>query len=402
MLFLYYKQFVICTIILVVAGCAQPVHHQPLSKEKYDFQHIADTGEGKRWWGDTKPLKLDEYLKKQAKALKQRFPSAVTAKDKSSAPDFDSLTISGGGADGAFGAGILIGWTKSGKRPEFELVIGTSTGAVIAPFAFLGPKYDATLYKIYSQLTKDKVYSSQVISGLLGGSSFADTKSLKQQIDKFITLELIKAIAQEHRKARDLMVVTTHFDAMRPMIWDIGAIASEENEEAVLKIRKIILASASIPVYFPPVTFERQMNGQSYTELHVDGSLTRNAFAYPAQINISYIEKVQGLIFNRNIYVIQNSNSKIQFEESKTDLSSIALRSILGLLQDKINSDIERIYYLSQRDKLNFNMIEIPSSFVADKAIEFDTEYINKLLDLGTKLGESGNFWYSKPPSERD
>ena len=386
--------------IVLSAGCANKVIHKPLSKQVYKATDFSDAGGMERWWGDTKPPSLEKHLQQQAIILKQRFPTAADSKSVTS-PNFDSLTLSGGGADGAFGAGILIGWTKSGKRPEFELVAGTSTGAIIAPFAFLGPDYDHTLFEVYSELTKEKVYTSQLLSGLMGGSSIADTKSLQLQIEKYITLDLIKKIAEQHKKARSLLIVTTHFDAMRPMIWNIGAIASKENEAAVIQIRKIILASASIPIFFPPVALDWQVGQHNFTELHVDGGLTRNAFSYPAKISINEIEKVQGLSFNRNIYVIQNGNSNIQYEESTTDLPSIATRTTLGLLQNKINSDIERIYYLSQRDQLNFNMIEIPESFIADKAIEFDSSYINRLLTLGIELGSKGNFWHQKPPSER-
>ncbi len=391
--------FVVFTSLLCTS-CAQKVAHTPLSKSEYNAIDFADSTRVERWWGDVKPPLLEKNLQHQAIILQQRFPSAVKAKSGTS-PSFDALTLSGGGADGAFGAGILIGWTQHGNRPEFELVVGTSTGAVIAPFAFLGAEYDDILFEIYSQLTQEKVYQSQLLSGILGGSSIADTKYLKLQIKKYITLDLIKKIAIEHKKARSLLVVTTHFDAMRPMIWDIGTIAMKENNAAVEQIREIILASASIPIYFPPVAIELHDKTKPYTELHVDGGLTRNAFSYPAQISIDEIERIQGLYFNRNIYVIQNGNSRMQYEPAETDLSSIAARTMLGLLQDKINSDIERIYYLSQRDKLNFNMIEIPDDFIADKAIEFDSTYINKLLKLGIKLGRNGDFWHKKPPSER-
>ena len=292
-----------------------------------------------------------------------------------------------------------MGWTKPGKRPQFELVTGTST--IIAPFPFLGEKYDDILYDIYAKLTREKVYESRFLNGMLGGSAIADTSSLGTQIEKHITLNLIKEIAAEHRKARSLFVVTTHFDSMRPMIWNIGSIAEKENNEAVLLIRKIILASASIPVLFPPVKFEREIDGKIYTELHVDGGGTRNAFSYPAKITMPNIERIQGLHFERNVYVIQNSNSKLSYEPAPTDLAGIASRTTLGLLQNKINSDIEKIYYLSKRDGTYFNMIEIPDYFKADKAIEFDSVYINELLKVGLEMGQTGSFWHSLPPSER-
>lgn len=393
----------IIILSLLVSACAQRIKHTPLTPEQYNAIEFSDPGGSDRWWGDTAPPKLEESLKKSAVILKQQFPRAAIShhENTSNPPKYESLIISGGGADGAFGAGILVGWTKSGKRPQFELVTGTSTGAIIAPFAFLGEKYDDILYDIYAKLTREKVYESRLLNGMLGGSAIADTSSLRAQLEKHITISLIKEIAAEHRKARSLFVVTTHFDSMRPMIWNIGSIAEKENNEAVLLIRKIILASASIPVLFPPVKFEREIDGKIYTELHVDGGVTRNAFSYPAKITMPNIERIQGLHFERNVYVIQNSNSKLSYEPAPTDLAGIASRTTLGLLQNKINSDIEKIYYLSKRDGTYFNMIEIPDYFKADKAIEFDSVYINELLKVGLEMGQTGTFWHSLPPSER-
>lgn len=390
-----------CCVLL--AACAQKIVHTPLSSEQYSAIAYSDSGGLERWWGDAAPPLLEESLKQHSVILKQRFPDAVITNttEPPQRPKYNSLIISGGGADGAFGAGVIVGWTKSGKRPQFEVVSGTSTGAVIAPFAFLGPKYDDILYDIYANLTREKVYKSELLKGIFGGSAIADTTSLKEQIKQHIDLNLIKKIAIEHRKARSLFVVTTHFDAMRPMIWDIGHIAENENEEAVLLIRKIILASASIPVLFPPVKFERQIEGKIYSELHVDGGVTRNAFSYPAKISIADIERIQGLEFERNIYVIQNSNNRLYYEPAPTDLAGIASRTTFGLLQNKTNADIEKIYYLSQRDGVNFHMIEIPDSFRADKAIEFDSTYINALLKLGVEVAQQDSFWHKLPPSER-
>ena len=390
----------VLTFTFLLSGCAQKILHKPLDKKTYDALAFSDSLSEDRWWGDTLPPSIKRNLIQQAEILKQRFPTAINA-DSENAPEYNSLTISGGGADGAFGAGLLVGWTQSGQRPQFEMVTGTSTGAVLAPFAFLGSKYDEVLLSIYSELTKDKIYQSQFFSGFFGGSSIADTTSLQEQIKKYITLDLIEKIAEQHKKSRSLFIVTTHFDAMRPMIWDIGGIASRRDNASVKLIRKIILASAAIPVMFPPVTFEFEKNGKLFTELHVDGGVTRNAFSYPAKISVKEIEKIQGLIFKRNVYVIQNGNSKIPFAPSPVDMIGIATRTTLGLLQEKINADVERIYYLTQRDEIGFKMIEIPDEFVADRAIDFDPEYMNQLIALGIEIGSTGNFWHSTPPSIR-
>ena len=290
----------ITLLIFLVAGCAQKIKHTPLTPEQYNATEFSDPGGSDRWWGDTAPPKLEESLKKSAVILKQRFPRAAIShhENASNPPKYESLIISGGGADGAFGAGILVGWTKSGKRPQFELVTGTSTGAIIAPFAFLGEKYDDILYDIYAKLTREKVYESRLLNGMLGGSAIADTSSLRAQLEKHITISMIKEIAAEHRKARSLFVVTTHFDSMRPMIWNIGSIAEKENNEAVLLIRKIILASASIPVLFPPVKFEREIDGKIYTELHVDGGALATRFRIQPKLLCPISNAYKGFTLN--------------------------------------------------------------------------------------------------------
>lgn len=239
------------------------------------------------------------------------------------------------------------------------------------------------------------------MSGLLSGSAVSDTTSLKKQIKKYVTPELVEAIAKEHAKNRKLFVVTTHFDAMRPMIWDIGEIASNRGKDAAPLIVKLILASASIPVLFPPVPIERKINDKHFTELHVDGGMTRSVFAYPAQISVKEVDRIQGLNFHRNVYVILNSNNRLPYEPASVDVLSIAERSTNGLLQNQANADIERIYYLAQRDGINFNMIEIPDNFVADGATNFDPTYMKKLLELGMEIGRKGSFWHDKPPAER-
>ena len=394
------KYTLIFSAILFLSACAQTVEHHPLSTADYEAMEFADAGGVERWWGDALPPDLEAGLIENAKILRKRFPDAVHA-TRDNAPVQSTLALSGGGANGAFGAGILVGWSESGLRPEFEMVTGSSTGSIIAPFAFLGSEYDDTLLEIYSSITRDDIYQPKVLTGLLSGSALADTASLQKQIEKYVTQELVTAIAVEYKKNRSLFIVTTHFDAMRPMIWNIGAIAAQGGTDSRDLIRKVILASAAIPIMFPPVPIEWEENGKRFTELHVDGGVTRNVFAYPAQISIKEIEKIQGLTFRRKIFVIQNGNTQLRYEPAKTGVMSIAARAVKGLLQNKGNADVERIYYITQRDGVAFNMIEIPNSFVADGATDFDPDYIAKLLALGRATGKRGDFWHDKPPSER-
>lgn len=390
------NSFLFVVLALALSACAQTVQHTPLSSHEFNALDFADAGGDERWWGDTAPPNLMEAARERKDFFQRKL-----AKAKGSDPVINLLTISGGGANGAFGAGILAGWTQSGERPQFDVVTGSSTGAIIAPFAFLGPQHDQTLLDIYATTTRDTVYQPKILTGLLSGSAVSDTKSLAKQIEKYVTPELLQAIAKEHEKGRRLFVVTTYFDAMRPMIWDIGYIARARPVDGLNLVRQVILASASIPVLFPPVPIEWQEGGKTFTELHVDGGMTRSVFAYPTQIDVQKLDKAQGIQLKRDIYVISNGNSDLDYDPAPVDVMGIAERTTYGLLQNQANADIDRIYYLSQRDHLNFKMIEIPDSFRATGAIDFEPEYMKALLNLGQSIGKQKDFWYKKPPSER-
>jgi len=182
--------YLILITSILLAGCTKTVVHTPLTTEEYLALDFDDAGGLERWWGDIKPPDLKEGLLAEANILKQQYPNAANATD-TNAPVRNLLAISGGGANGAFGVGILNGWTKSGQRPEFHIVTGASTGAIIAPFAFLGSEHDSTITKIYSTLSKDKIYQSQLFSGLVLGSAITDTASLEKQIETYVTIDLL-------------------------------------------------------------------------------------------------------------------------------------------------------------------------------------------------------------------
>ena len=196
------------------------------------------------------------------------------------------LSISGGGADGAFGAGLLKGWSESGTRPEFWAVTGISTGALIAPFAFIGSDYDDELESLYTTLsTSDLVKKRSLIAGLTS-DAFGDTAPMREVLQKHIDAEMIEEIAQEYARGRRLLIGTTNLDAKRPVIWNIGAIAAVGTDESAQLIRDVILASASIPGMFPPVRITARIGDEEYDELHVDGGVSSQVFLYPAQVNL--------------------------------------------------------------------------------------------------------------------
>ena len=383
---------------LFLVACVSPVSHQPLTAEEFaevNFSELVPF----RWWGDEAPVQMEEGIKQLAPALKARFPEAVNA-DPKTAPMLNTLVISGGGANGAFGAGILSGWTESGKRPQFDYVTGVSTGAIIAPFAFLGPEYDYQLLEIYLSLKPEEIFRFSISGGLFG-SAVSDTTPMRQKVEANITADIVEAIAQQSRTGRSLAIITTHLDANRPVVWDIGAIAQLPMDRALPLIRELILASSAIPAFFPPITIDWEFNGKQFTELHVDGAVTRQVFAYPAQFRADKLNELLGLTFRQQIFVIQNANTQTVYQPAPVKTLPIARRALDVLLLNQLNGDVERIYNLAKRDGIDFHMVAIPDSFLADGSVDFDPDYIASLIALGRGIGRNGHFWQDLPPSLR-
>jgi predicted acylesterase/phospholipase RssA len=386
------KWCVFLVLALITTGCANQVEHHPLTEAEYqatDFHALIP----ERWWGDEAPPDV------AAEVSRLVARSEISVGDDRQ--DFNMLLISGGSANGAFGAGALVGWSESGQRPEFQGVTGVSTGALIAPFAFLGPEYDDQLVEAYSTVDRKSIYHSTGLRGLLFGSSIADTKPLRKLVESYITPEVVAAIAREYSKGRRLAIVTTHLDALRPVIWQIGAIAHNRGAAAVPLIRQVILASAAIPGFFPPVALTWEKDGKEFTELHVDGAVSRQVFAYPAQLRVAQINEQLGNTLRMRIFVIQNSNITNTYEPASTATSAIMRRALSGLLQNQLTGDVERTYYLALRDGVDFNMLAIPDDFRADRPNDFDKNYMRALLEEGRSIGRTGSFWKKKPPSEQ-
>jgi predicted acylesterase/phospholipase RssA len=188
---------------------------------------------------------------------------------------YPMLTISGGAANGAYGAGLLKGWAESGTRPNFKIVTGVSTGAITAPMAFLGKDYDNMAEDLYTTMTTKDVMRAKGPIRALFGDSLDTNKPLEKQLKKYITKDVIEKIAIEHKRGRRQFVGTSYLDAQRFVIWDMGAIAAQGNVEL---FRKVILASAAIPIMFPPVYIHVEADGKSYDEMHVDGGAITQMF----------------------------------------------------------------------------------------------------------------------------
>jgi hypothetical protein len=316
-------------------------------------------------------------------------------------PDLASyLALSGGGDNGAFGAGLLTGWTERGDRPEFSLVTGVSTGAMIAPFAFLGSDYDYILKKTFTDVDQSDIFIELGLTGALFGDAFADTSPLYKLISEFITPELLQKIGYEYTvRNRWLVVATTNLDAGVPVIWNMGKLAAVGTPESLQLFRKILLASAAIPGAFPPVMIDVMADGKHYQEMHVDGGATSELFLYPSSLSVMAVkEGVVSRYKNRQAYIIRNARLDSEWRQIERNTLSIMGRAVDQLIQTQGGGDIYRTYLVSQRDGVGFNLAYIGPDFKTPHKKEFDRHYMNSLFNYARDLSRAGYPWAHTPP----
>ena len=313
--------------------------------------------------------------------------------------DANYLALSGGGDDGAFGAGLLVGWSKEGSRPTFNLVTGISTGALIAPFAYLGKDYDPLLKQIYTSVNpKDIFIERGILSGIFS-DGLADSTPLYQLISKHIDASFLKKVAHEYTiNGRWLLIGTTNIDAGIPVVWNMGRIASVGTPEALELFRRVMLASASIPGAFSPVMFDFLVDSQAFQEMHVDGGASTQVFLYPS----AAVQKANELGLqrrtNRQAFIIRNSRLDPRWNETERRTLSVAGRAISQLIQTQGIGDLYRIYAMTKLDHVGFNLAYIGSDFNEPHKEEFDTQYMNALFNYGYEHALKGYQWSKYPP----
>jgi predicted patatin/cPLA2 family phospholipase len=385
--------FLIAAALLLVQGCA-PTRLPAVPPGLTSKAEIPGmTGVRYVAGGDMSELSkvvLDKLRKEQAVRAKQGRKGPL--------PPAIFLAISGGGDNGAYAAGLLNGWTASGTRPVFRLVTGISTGALIAPFAFLGSKYDATLKQVYTTISpKDVLDSRSVVRGVLE-DAMADNAPLRKLTLKSVTEDLLKEIAAEYAKGRFLLIATTDLDARRPLIWDMGKIATYGGPKALDLFVSVMIASASIPVGFPPTMIDVEVDGKRYQEMHVDGGVMAQVFAYPVGIRVKEEAAAAGITRERRLYVIRNARQDADWAQVERKTLSIAGRAVESLIHAQGIGDLYRIYATAQRDGVDFNLTFIPSTFDFPHKEEFDNEYMRKLYDVGYDFAAKGLPWAKVPP----
>jgi predicted patatin/cPLA2 family phospholipase len=367
---------------------AVPQHHED------DITVLGGLHDARFWGDEVTPAMIadgiESYRRERAYATATGHPGPLSPASY--------LAISGGGENGAFGAGLLIGWTATGTRPEFKIVTGISTGALTAPFAFLGPAYDEQLREIYTKITPAEVLEKRwVVTGILS-DAMATNEPLYKTIQRYLTPQVLAKIAEQHKRGRILLIGTTDLDAGRPVIWDIGRIAESGRPGALELVQKILLASAAIPVAFPPSMIDVEVDGHPYQEMNVDGGGSAQVFVYPPALQINRY----GIARKRRLYVIRNARLDPQWANVTRRTLSIADRATSSLIQTQGIGDLYRIYSVSERDKVDFNLAYMPATFNVPLRYSFDPDYMNALFQVGFDLGKASYNWAKVPPGFGD
>ena len=380
----------VAIVTALTIGCASVPKRNPLPEELASEATVPG-GQHARQWGDEKPTFTDQWFAMSKDETREMFGGVMGRRHH-------YLAISGGGANGAFGAGLLCGWTEAGDRPQFTIVSGVSTGALIAPFAFLGPDYDHVLRTFYTTTSTKDIMKKRSPFNALTSDAAASSKPLQELIARVFTQQVMDAVIAEHRKGRRLTIGTTNLDANRAVHWNIGAIADSGDPRALELIHQILLASASIPAAFPPVLIEVEANGQSYDELHVDGGATAQVYIYPAGIDWEQVLEKLEVEKMPDLYIIRNSILAPKYETVRNRIFDITGRSVSSMIRTQGIGNTYEIYLMAKRDGLDYHLAYIPGTFEEKPQEAFDPVYMKKLFDLAYEQAKSGFPWDEYPP----
>ena len=377
-------------LILLTVGCAGPVRNPAEPHAVVDQATVLGLSNARAF----PETQTDAMVQGAMRALERERAIAPGG----GLPPANFLGISGGSDDGAFGAGLLVGWTEAGTRPEFKLVTGVSTGALIAPFAFLGPAYDSQLRAVFTGVQPDDIFERRGMLNAIFNDAFADTAPLFRLISRYVNDEMLAAIAREYAKGRLLLIGTTNLDEERPVIWNIGAIAASGKPGALELFRKVLLASAAIPGLFPPVLIDVEAGGQRFQEMHVDGGAVVQMFLYPPSIGLRPDMRQEVLSRERHAFLIRNSRLDPEWASVDRRLLPIVGRAVSTMIHYSGYNDAYRIYTTSKRDGVDYNLAYIGSDFTVERKESFDRTYMRALFDYGYQRARAGYRWSKAPP----
>jgi len=311
--------------------------------------------------------------------------------------ELNVLMISGGGAGGAFGVGILSAWSKTGARPDFDIVTGVSTGALMAPLAFVGPRYDSDLIDLYTSGKARNLVEARWMGTGIFGASLLKAEPLRQMVNHYVTPRLLAEIAIEHAKGRRLFVMTTNLDSQRGVVWDLGAIAASRRPDAIKLFRDVLVASASVPGIFPSVMIKAKAGGRDIEEMHSDGgsvgqvlTLSDSLMSEPGKPALLDHEKV-------HIYVVVNNALMPEFATPDNKALSVAARAYATLIKSQTRQSLLALYGYAQRAGFDFHVASIDKQVPYSMLDPFSTRYMRSVYDLGYSRFMAGDLWRDRP-----
>lgn len=375
-----------------LAGCAMPRRVDPVPAAQVRNAEVLGLPNERFCIADPHDIpRIVEEFNEAGRRQRRRF--GLGPRDR--LPDGHIIAFSGGGDDGAFGAGLACGWSEHGDRPEFTLATGTSTGALTAPMVFVGPRRDADLRAAYTGITAADVLSSRGLLAALVDDALSDSAPLAGTIARFMDDALLAEIAEGYRGGRQLIINTTNLDAQRPVGWNIGAIAASGHPRALALTRQVLLASASVPAVFPPVMIDVTVDGRPFQEMHVDGGTYAQAFLYPPALGDSRAERIRAGLTPPAVtaYIVRNGRLTQSGGPVPRRAFPIAERAISTLLSASGVNDIFRIQAATQRHDIGFRLANIEDDFTTMAAEPFDQAYLRALFDYGFGKARRGYPW---------
>ncbi|HET7359925.1 MAG TPA: patatin-like phospholipase family protein [Rhodanobacteraceae bacterium] len=314
----------------------------------------------------------------------------------------DYLVISGGGGGGSFGAGALVGMSRRHDRPKFEVVTGVSAGALIAPFAYLGPQWDPQLEDAFAGLGGLHLPHSAtfaLMKRFLFPLDRSGDSALFKLVDKFVTPAMIKAVARDYQQGRLLFIATTDLDKEETVLWNMGLIAQHGGKAARQLFRNVLVASASVPGIFPPVMIRVRQGTREYEEMHVDGSVTTSLFAVPLVAQI--LPGPSPTLPRANLYVIINGKLVSAPVGTPANTLGVLSRSFSADLTYKAREALVTAIDYARRRHMRLSLTEIPPDYPYRGFADFDSAHMRQLFDYGARCASSGQLWETVAQSLR-
>jgi len=383
-------------VLALLVGCARQ-ERNPLPAELMSSARIPGM-ENIRDFSGSFSSKLQEDIEL---SIQQESTTAFIAKP-SGPKVYKSLALSSGGPHGAFGAGFLVGWTANGSRPDFKLITGISTGAIIAPFAFLGPEYDPGLEDLFTSTSTSTLVRFKGLKTLVSPESIGDSSPMLNRMRKIVDEKFLAQIAKEHNRGKRLLIGTTNLDAGQLVVWNMGKIANSGHPKALELFHHVILASASIPGIFPPVLFSVEADGKLYDEMHVDGGVKAQFFLTEALTDLTRLsDKAFDAVTNatKEIYIIRNGKLSADPKPVERDIFEILKSTTDNMTITAVRDSLYRIYMFSGKTGADFNYIGVPEDYQFVKTKEYaDEAEMIRLFNQGYTMAVDGPEWRKTLP----